>query len=588
MRQTIGDFLLRRLEDVRVEYLFGVPGDYNLEFMQQIEDHPTLQWIGNANELNAAYAADGYARMRGLGAVVVTDGVGALSAVNGIAGAFSEHVPVICICGSLPTRSLQHRDLMHHTLADGRDIGSFRRIFSEITAGDSTLTTQNAAAEIDRLIQTAWHTKRPVYIELPSDLALLEIETPDEPLVLAFAKSDHERLVACADAITARLAGARAPALLLDVDADRFAIHGLVDRMSELGNIPVAVMNTCIGSFDHTSNRFAGVYQGAAGSEYARTVVENSDALITIGHRRVDSTSGFFSDTLPDTRLQLEAYSADIDGISYQGIVLPELLDVIVDRLATTERRADSSRPDIQPNSADGRSALRDPAPAGRAELTQTEYWQEVQQFLREDDVLIMENGSSNAGGGALALPAGCTVINQAVWGSIGYTLAATVGSMFAAPERRHLLLIGDGSFQLTVQELSTLLHHDLDPVILLINNGGYTIERTIMGRDAAYNNVPNWRYSELPRVFGPDRLANTAVVRTQTELRSALASNHTGLTLIEARLAPEDAPVGLIQAGHAAAELDYGPRGPHHRPGAVIPLPAVPSRSAPTPATRH
>ena len=169
MRQAIGDFLLRRLQEVGIQHIFGVPGDYNLGLMQQLEDRGEPTWIGNCNELNASYATDAYARINGIGAMSVTHGVGTLSAVNGIAGAYSEHVPVILISGSLPLRAVQRGDLMHHTLID-REKGNLFRMFAEITEAQARLTPENAATEIDRLILTAWRRKRPVYLELPSDI----------------------------------------------------------------------------------------------------------------------------------------------------------------------------------------------------------------------------------------------------------------------------------------------------------------------------------------------------------------------------------------------------------------------------------
>src|SRR5271170_5600563 len=147
--QTIGEFLLRRLEEAGVRHIFGVAGDYELEFLQQLEDRGRPAWIGNCNELNASYAADGYARMNGIAALVVTNGVGALSAMNGIAGAFSEHVPVVCICGSIPRKSIERRQWLHHTLEEGshRD---FYRAFAQVTEAQAQLTPANAAFEIDR------------------------------------------------------------------------------------------------------------------------------------------------------------------------------------------------------------------------------------------------------------------------------------------------------------------------------------------------------------------------------------------------------------------------------------------------------
>src|SRR5262249_12183477 len=167
-RMTIGDFLLRRLEEAGVRHLFGVPGDYNLELLQQLQDAGALEWIGTCSELNASYAADGYARLNGLGALLVTNGVGALSAITGVAGACSEHVPVICIAGSIPHRSIDRGRGMQQPMADGT-WNQFLGAYKEVTAAQARLTPRNAAAEIDRLIVTAWREKLPVYMELPSD-----------------------------------------------------------------------------------------------------------------------------------------------------------------------------------------------------------------------------------------------------------------------------------------------------------------------------------------------------------------------------------------------------------------------------------
>src|SRR5215831_14189301 len=204
MKQSIGNFLLRRLQESGIRHLFGVPGDYNLGLMQQLEDRGEPAWIGNCNELNAAYATDAYARIKGIGAMIVTHGVGTLSAINGIAGAYSEHVPVICICGSLPLRAIQRGDLMHHTLADSEK-GNFCRMFTEVTVAQAQLTPENAVDEIDRLILTAWRRKLPVYMELPSDISYLEIDVPEDPLKLEMILSDRGNLKACTELILERL-----------------------------------------------------------------------------------------------------------------------------------------------------------------------------------------------------------------------------------------------------------------------------------------------------------------------------------------------------------------------------------------------
>src|SRR5580693_3473678 len=174
-RMKIGDFLLRRLEEAGIRHLFGVPGDYNLGLLQQLHDTGALKWVGTTGELTASYAADGYARLNGLGALLVTNGVGPLSAINSIGGSYSEHVPVICISGSIPLRSIDRGLGMHHTMADG-SYDHFLRAYAQVTAAQARLTPRDAATQIDRLILTAWREKLPVYMELPSDIACLEIE----------------------------------------------------------------------------------------------------------------------------------------------------------------------------------------------------------------------------------------------------------------------------------------------------------------------------------------------------------------------------------------------------------------------------
>src|SRR5262245_15971546 len=282
MKESIGNFLLRRLEEAGVRHIFGVPGDYNLELMQQLEDRGKPAWIGNCNELNASYATDAYARINGVGALIVTHGVGALSAINGIAGAYSEHVPVICICGSIPLRAIQRRDLMHHTLAD-REKGNFCRMFAEVTAAQARLTPEQAVAEIDRLILTAWRRKLPVYLELPSDISYLEIDVPDPPLKLELMPSEQENLNACTEMILKRLKVGKSPAFLLDLDAIRFGVSGQIMELAERFQMQVATLNCAKGAVPETYSHFVGTYAGIASSPATRQAIDGSDCLLTVG-----------------------------------------------------------------------------------------------------------------------------------------------------------------------------------------------------------------------------------------------------------------------------------------------------------------
>ncbi len=554
-RMKIGDFLLRRLKEAGVGHLFGVPGDYNLELLQLNQDAGYLSWVGTCSELNASYAADGYARLGGLGVLTVTNAVGAMSAINGIAGSYAEHVPVILIAGSIPLRSIERGLGMHHTTADGT-WDRFLGAFAQVTAAQARLTPSNAVTEIDRLILTAWRQKLPVYMELPSDIACLDIEVPADPLMLAEPASDPERLKSCAAAIADHLSQAKSPAILVDEDVERYGVATEVMGLAEKLQLPVAVTGPAKAVIDETFPYYAGIYNGKASAPQTLEAIEASDCLLAIGYRPIDDTSGGFTGSLPPSTIRARGHSVDVGQDNYQAVTLKEVLRGVIDAVPQVTSRA-----------------IRQFAPAmpagthadGSAKLTQAAYWETIQGYLRPGDVLLTDNGTSYAIFG-FKLPPKCSVVASIIWGSIGYSVGALLGTLTAAPQRRHLLFIGDGSFQETAQELSTMLRNDCKPVIFLINNGGYTIERGYMGKTADYNDIARWAYAELPKVFRPDTTARSFVVKTVADLEEALSAPNDSLVFIESVMDPYDAPAAVIRSSNNGAELDYGPRGPQHR----------------------
>jgi indolepyruvate decarboxylase len=553
---TVGEFLLRRIREAGVTHAFGVPGDFNLELLQQLEDSGTLTWIGTCNELNASYAADGYARLNGMAALIVTNAVGALSAINGVAGSYSEHVPVICVCGSIPLRSMERGLGMHHTMADGT-WDRFIRAYEPVTAAQARLTPDNAVTEIDRLIRTAWHDKLPVYMELPSDVAYLDIEVPTAPLVLEEPPNDHERFRSCVAAIAGRLSQAKSPAMLVDLDGDRFGAAAEIMGLAEKLQMPVAVAAPAKAVIDETFSHYVGIYNGKGSQPHVREAIENSDCLLDIGYRPVDLTSGSFTDSLPANKIYARGHSVDIGEDNFQAVTLREVLRGVIEAVPQVSNRA--SRQFAPAGMMNGNHA------DGSAKLTQAAYWQAIQGYIRSGDVLLAEDGTSYGAFG-LQLPPNCTFVSQAIWGSIGYTVGSLLGTLTAAPERRHLLFVGDGSFQLTAQELSTMLRHDYKPVIFLINNGGYTVERCYLGKTSRFNDIATWAYADLPKVFRPGTKARTFVVKTVADLEKALSAPNDNLILIEAVMDAYDAPVAVINGGNTGADIDYGPRGPQHR----------------------
>jgi indolepyruvate decarboxylase len=560
MTMTVGDFLLRRLREAGIGHAFGVPGDYNLELLQQMEDSGTLTWMGTCNELNASYAADGYARLNGMAALIVTNAVGALSAINGIAGSYAEHVPVICVCGSIPYKSMERGLGMHHTMADGT-WDRFITAYAQVTTAQARITPDNAVTEIDRLIRAAWHDKLPVYLELPSDIGYLDIEVPAAPLVLAEPPSDPERLRSCCAAIADRLSQAKSPAILVDLDADRFGAAGEIMRLAEKMQLPVAVAPTAKAVIDETFPHYLGLYNGGASQPNVREAIEDSDCLLSVGYRPIDLTTGDFTGSLPAGTIHVRGHSVDAGDDNYQAVTLKEVLSGVADAVPGVTNRAGRR---FVPAQATG--DLRDGSP----KLTQAAYWQAIQGYIRSGDVLVAEDGTSYASAG-LQLPPNCTFVSQVIWGSIGYSVGSLLGTLTAAPDRRHLLFVGDGSFQLTAQEISTMLRHDYKPVIFLINNGGYTIERCWLGKTSRFNDVANWSYADLPKVFRRDTTARSFVVKTVADLEKALSAPNDTLIFIESIMDPFDAPTAVMMSGNNGADIDYGPRGPQHRGNMLI-----------------
>ena len=562
-QMKIGDFLLRRLAEAGIRHIFGVPGDYNLALLQQLYDGGTLQWVGTCNELNASYAADGYARIKGLGALMVTNGVGPLSAINGIGGSCSEHVPVICISGSIPLRSIDRGLGMHHTMADG-SFDHFLRAYAPVTAAQARITPRNAVFEIDRLIRTAWQEKLPVYMEVPSDIAYLEIEVPADPLVLADPPSDPERLESCIAAIASRMSAAKSPAILVDADAGRFGVASEVMALAKKLQAPVAVVNAAKSVIDETFQNYIGIYGGKASDPQVCETIEASDGLLCIGYRPIEVTTGDFTAFLPTNTIHARGHSVDVGDDNYQAVTLKEVLRGVIDTVSQSKKPA--------PRRAV--AAIGGAHADHAAKLTQASYWPAMQKYLRPGDVLYVDNGTSFVILG-LNLPEGCTFIGSINWGSIGFSVGALLGALTAAPHRRHILFIGDGSFQVSAQELSTILRHDHKPVIFLINNGGYTIERGYLGKTESYNDVANWSYADLPKAFCPGTSARSFVVKTNADLHNVLHEPNDNMIFVESIMHPHDALPPVIHSSNKGAELDYGPRGPQHREGLQLLLPS-------------
>jgi len=382
--EFIGNFLLRRLRELGLSHVFGVAGDFNLELLEQLEVLDGLRWIGCCNELNASYAADGYARTHGLSALVTTHGVGELSALCGIAGAFSEHLPVIAITGAPPMSEIERKGLLHHTAGDG-NFDNMMTCGRQFSVAQARITPQNAVSEIDRCLRACVLQKQPVYLQLPSDLAYIKIRPPREPLSIAFA-SDAQALEDFVNAAVERLKASSNVAILVDADVARFRQSRKVTEFAEKIGAAIAVMGTAKGVVDETNPQYVGIYAGAFSQPGVQKTIEQAECLIQLGVRFIDSTTGSFTEHIDlDRCIQINSWSGRVNNHGFQGICMADVLDKLIADMDATRGAAH----DVRSVKAQTSSS---------PELTQDWFWQRMASFVKPGDVIVAENGTSLSG----------------------------------------------------------------------------------------------------------------------------------------------------------------------------------------------
>ncbi|EGF4597265.1 alpha-keto acid decarboxylase family protein [Salmonella enterica subsp. enterica serovar Agama] len=529
---TVADYLLDRLAGCGIGHLFGVPGDYNLQFLDHVIDHPTLRWVGCANELNAAYAADGYARMSGAGALLTTFGVGELSAINGIAGSYAEYVPVLHIVGAPCSAAQQRGELMHHTLGDG-DFRHFYRMSQAISAASAILDEQNACFEIDRVLSEMLAARRPGYIMLPADVAKKTAIPPTEALALPVHEAQSGVETAFRYHARQCLMNSRRIALLADFLAGRFGLRPLLQRWMAETPIAHATLLMGKGLFDEQHPNFVGTYSAGASSKEVRQAIEDADRVICVGTRFVDTLTAGFTQQLPAERtLEIQPYASRI-GETWFNLPMAQAVSTLRELCLECAFAPPPTRSAGQPVRID------------KGELTQESFWQTLQQYLKPGDIVLVDQGTAAFGAAALSLPDGAEVVVQPLWGSIGYSLPAAFGAQTACPDRRVILIIGDGAAQLTIQEMGSMLRDGQAPVILLLNNDGYTVERAIHGAAQRYNDIASWNWTQIPPALNAAQQAECWRVTQAIQLAEVLErlARPQRLSFIEVMLPKADLP---------------------------------------------
>jgi indolepyruvate decarboxylase len=532
---TVATYLIRRLKQAGLRHAFGVPGDYVLSFMDRLMEEG-IELIGTCNELNAGYAADAYARLKGIGCICVTWGVGGFSAMNAVAGAYAEQVPLVVLVGGPRTTQRRSAMLLHHSVGD---LGTMHQAYSHITAATVLLDDPAEAPQrIDCTLARCIAEKRPIMIEIPADMIDSPCGEPRPFVAPACPPSDPDALAEGLDEAMELLLTASRPVILGGVELHRYGLMAEFRRLVEASRVPVAttLLGKTVISEHHP--QAIGVYEGGVSRPEIRDIVESSDVLLCLGAWISDISLGVHTGRL-DGRHMILANSGrlKISQHVYEQVWIGDVVSGLADRMPTTGL---THPPFVSVARLLDTRFIAEP---GRR-LTVGRVMKRINGFIGEDTTVIAETGDSLFAAADLVMHHDIGFIGQALYLSTGYALPATLGAALADPARRPVTLIGDGAFQMTAQELSSLCRRRTSAILLLMNNDGYTTERMI--HEGPYNNIQPWNYHQLPEVFGGGWGRR---VTTEDELDDGLArarASNDGPVLIEIMLGRFDTSEAL------------------------------------------
>jgi indolepyruvate decarboxylase len=524
---TISQYLIDRLHGLGLRTVFGIPGDYVLSFYADLEASP-IRVVGTTREDAAGFAADAYARITGLGCVCVTYCVGGLSVANSVAGAYAEKSPLVVISGAPGLDERGRNALLHHKV---RDFDTQRQVFDKITIAHTALEDPlTAFREIDRVLEAVIRYRRPGYIEIPRDMVHVAPSHPHVPVVNTVT-SDRKELDEATKEAAEMLRQAQRPIIMAGVEIHRFGLQKDVLRLAEKHGLPIC--STLLGKSAVSEGHplYVGVYEGALGRREVTEFVESSDCVLMLGTFLTDINMGIYTANL-DPGQCIVSTSEDL-RIRYHHYHQVQLGD-FVQRLAKAPikcARRDIPKKHLQrPVDFKAKSA---------AKITVNRLFEKVNTFLDDSMIVICDVGDSLFGGADLVMHRHTDFISPAYYTSMGFAVPAALGAQLASPNHRPVVFVGDGAFQMTGMELSTIHRLGLNPIIIVLNNKGYTTERFIL--DGPFNDIGNWNYHKVVELIGGGWGFE---VSKETDLEKALdaaLANKDGYSLINVHLDPFD-----------------------------------------------
>ena len=537
----LGQFLFEYLHRCGVRYSFGVPGDFALPTFGWLE-RSKIRNVTMTHEPSAGFAADAYSRVNGIGLVCVTYCVGGLNVVNAIAGAYAEKSPVVVVSGAPGRKDREKDPLLHHKV---KTFETQRRVYDEVTVASAVLLDEErAAAEIVRCVEACLRHKRPVYIEVPHDMADREIPVSFAPAVTP-ELSDPATLAAALEETLSLLRAAKRPVILAGVELARYRLAHLVVQFAERVHIPIATDLLSKSAIPENHPLYLGVYGGAMSSdEHVRKYLESSDLVLMLGTFITDMSMGFYTARLARERTVLATTEqVSVQYHRYESIQFRDFLEA----LAKTKIRAKTFQPN--PRAA--------PRPLRKAENTQpltvVDFFRVLSLHLDEKCCVIADIGDAIFGAIGIRSERQAQFIAPAYYMSMGFAVPASIGLALGAKNLRPYVVVGDGAFQMTGTEISTAVRLGLNPLIFVLNNDGYGTMRRI--REGEFNAITPWNYRKICELVGG---GTSVAVATKGELDEAIreAKESGKLTVIEVKIPRGDMSPQLARIGLEVARL--------------------------------
>jgi indolepyruvate decarboxylase len=503
---TVAQFLISRLKECGVKHIFGVPGDFVLNLYNQFSK--SLPVIGTTDEQCAGFAADAYARVNGIGCVCTTYCVGGFKLLNSIGGAFAEKSPVVVISGSPGKKERAGGMTLHHA------VGSYDtqfEIFKHVTCASCVLDNPVMAAyEIDRVLLAMKQHKQPVYIEVPRDMVDTTISY--DAFTVGSPKATESDKINLAEALQESINwinSSKNPVILAGIELARFGMGEVITKFARKYNIPIAttMLSKSLTNENHPIS--IGVYCGDASSPEVKQKVEESDCLIMLGVMITDINFGFKPSVLrKDRTIFCTTEKMGVRNHYYENVLFQDFVNGLIKSNISSDRI-----PIV------GEMKTRAVFSPKNEKITVKRLFEKINAVLDKNMAIIADIGDSLFGSNELVVHHSNNFLSQAFYTSMGFSIPAALGVQIAKPDVRPIVLVGDGAFQMTGMEISTIASNKLNPIIVVLNNGGYTVERFLI--DGSFNDIPNWQYHLLPQIIGRGvgRLVNT-----ETELDSAFS----------------------------------------------------------------